>query len=398
MPILKITTTLILILAGLFGFSVFFSCPNYDGNNPSKKMEENSTVVFRIENPGELHIGAAFQIAAEVPYKIHDNYDAYQGEWSLLRKIVPGSPICMYGLHSHTSASDMQTNLKHIVSHRKKIKCITLCGNQVSKLHLELTGKVLGLECLVLDSCALTSPVLKQFQKSHPRIKILHSQSLYIKELNGRSPAPTRILLEKLAKESFECIDDEHFYRVVEICRNRQAIPVWGPPIDESIVKSLPYLTTLRSLDLSEANVDNEFLAKLSDLKSLEILRLDKTKIDEKGLKKLSLVNISRLNLSETAVSGRLPPMPNLELLDLSSTKISDDFCSDALLYPRLRALDLSETLVTKRGIQSCLAFKNLSYLTLDKKWSEHDSMLGFTEKGVEIKFVEKVKERDWSE
>jgi hypothetical protein len=125
--------------------------------------------------------------------------------------------------------------------------------------------------------------------------------------------------------------------------------------ISDRACRSLAGLRELRVLTMSETAVGDEGLYYLRNSTRLTVLDLDETRVTGAGLRHLQgMVNLKELSLSGTGVTGphlaHLSALPNLQFLDLSGTPVNDDDIE------RLRGLSavtllLRDTQITEDGL-----------------------------------------------
>jgi len=118
-----------------------------------------------------------------------------------------------------------------------------------------------------------------------------------------------------------------------------------------------PFLVT--GIDLGDCrSIQDDDLARLRPLVSLERLNLERTEITDNGLAHLrDLANLQRLDVAYTVISNKglatLVSLKNLAHLDLASTKISDSGILHLQQLPRLNFLHLSFTRISNEGLKS---------------------------------------------
>ncbi len=130
-------------------------------------------------------------------------------------------------------------------------------------------------------------------------------------------------------------------------------------------------LAHLEILNFSGANVTNEDLRHLSNLRNLRHLILEETDITGAGLVHVSRMDrLEILELRKTRLAGEdlrhLKGLRNLRRVDLNRNAIDDAGLSYLAGLDRLEALNLSETRVTDRGLRHLKGLKNLRSITLD--------------------------------
>lgn len=268
-------------------------------------------------------------------------------------------------------------NLKHcgdIIEYRSKkcqnLRSITLGGrhfeDSLIKLAVERFPK---LELVVLDS--VESSTVANAQAAWPKMEVWQSQRSAINRMS-LIPSPDLSLSKAVAATAFVRtptkfpeITSSHGEYVVELGRFR-AIPVFSPPLADSILRELPYFHTLKRLDLSETSVTDESLKTLLAGKSLEVLSLEKTKIKGEGLSGLNGENLVELDLRDTSFSGDwLAGLKHLEKVVLSDTSFSDRDIESLLHLPNLRQLYIARTKVTPKGLATLRHLKKLSSLVI---------------------------------
>ena len=160
-------------------------------------------------------------------------------------------------------------------------------------------------------------------------------------------------------------------------------------------LKEISHMEKLEVLDLSGTNVDDEGLKQLAQLKHLKTLYLKgREKITNKGLANFApLSNLETLNLSkDTWITGvglgaiaslpslrilrldksdikdddlvRIKELKNLKLLALRDTRIGDKGV-DHLLNTQIQQLDLENTKITDKSLQSLVQMHALKELGL---------------------------------
>lgn len=126
-----------------------------------------------------------------------------------------------------------------------------------------------------------------------------------------------------------------------------------------SVIEPISKLHSLQSLSLTHSKVTNENIAQLAHLRKLETLDLHMSKMHEgpiPGLDQLRLktLYLNRTRINDESIAG-LRTMDTLEHLDLTRTKITDEGLSHLASLANLRKLILRRSLVTKAGF---LAFQ----------------------------------------
>ena len=133
---------------------------------------------------------------------------------------------------------------------------------------------------------------------------------------------------------------------------------------------SLAPFVELRYLDLSYTPVNNEGLASLEGMTQLSKLYLRDTFITDEGLKHLSgLKNLTELDLYGTRVSDAgLPDLKNLtslRKLNLLGAAVTDAGLDELAGMVELRELNLYRTRITNAGLERLKKMKHLATLDL---------------------------------
>lgn len=126
--------------------------------------------------------------------------------------------------------------------------------------------------------------------------------------------------------------------------------------LDESSLKSICELSTLRALSLSYSSFDGSWLSHLVDLPQLDDLALWGSPLDDKALAQISrLKRLKSLSLTETGISDdglkHLEELQSLETLDLSDNKITDSGIAHLMNLKSLRTLMIGHTRVTPAAV-----------------------------------------------
>jgi hypothetical protein len=147
--------------------------------------------------------------------------------------------------------------------------------------------------------------------------------------------------------------DDETARQIAQLDR-LQGLHLDRTRITDAACKELAALRELRVLTLSQTSVEDQGLYHLRNNTQLAVLDLHETGVTGAGVRHLqNMSNLKELSLSHTRVCGRnleyLAALPNLQVLDLSATLINDDDIE------RLRGLSvvtlyLRDTQVTEDG------------------------------------------------
>ena len=123
-------------------------------------------------------------------------------------------------------------------------------------------------------------------------------------------------------------------------------------------------------LDLSNTKATDDVLKDVNQFTELRVLRLGKTKITSNGLRHLRLPNLEILFLQDTSITDKgllaIRKMPRLKFLFLNGTNISDNVFNDLLRLKRLRVLELSHTAITDSAVHKLTKMRNLTFLAIN--------------------------------
>jgi hypothetical protein len=116
--------------------------------------------------------------------------------------------------------------------------------------------------------------------------------------------------------------------------------------------------------------VDGSCLAALADLPEVSVLNTQRSRIGDADLQTLRAgTSLTHLRLIDAPITGpglrHLQPLENLELLDLSGTRVGDDGLQYLTTLDELGYLILTGTAVTDAGIQQLARLKRLVYLNV---------------------------------
>lgn len=125
----------------------------------------------------------------------------------------------------------------------------------------------------------------------------------------------------------------------------------------------LQYLALVQMPELTDAGLSH--IGKLKQLTRLRVSAAARGKglADWHGLRHLKLLSLT-CPIDDAGVSY-LPALPELEILDLTGTEVSDESLSKIVSYESLRALSLSATNITGSGIAVLRALPNLEELDI---------------------------------
>jgi hypothetical protein len=175
----------------------------------------------------------------------------------------------------------------------------------------------------------------------------------YFKWRASRDVENTRTARAALAADGIAVIDT-----VAEPDETASPFENWGPgtlvrvqPNGRNITDAqLPKITAISediNLILSFCPITNEGLASLEGRQNIRCIALNGTAVNDQGIKHLRGMN--------------------LQLLDLSSTKVTDAGLAalGELDFPRLNQLSLDHTAITDAGLMHLARFKNIEWLTI---------------------------------
>src|SRR5262249_34698146 len=125
----------------------------------------------------------------------------------------------------------------------------------------------------------------------------------------------------------------------------------------------LAKMKKLESLNLSETPADDAAMKSLQGLRDLGVLVLSRTKLTDEGVKRIAGLPLSVLDLGHTNISNKSLDIlarrtPKLEGLFVAGTEIDDEGMAPLSSLENLNHLDLTQTKITDKGLQS------LSHLT----------------------------------
>jgi hypothetical protein len=146
----------------------------------------------------------------------------------------------------------------------------------------------------------------------------------------------------------------------------------------------LPFLQTLKALDLSNSVIDDQGLCYLSSLISLESLILDGSVhftdrgfVELASLKELQVLNVAFCKGLTNNIANIISSFTNLQDLILKDIAITDEGLLCISNCQQLRRIDLTNSLITDEGISYLLPLSQLQELDL--------SLTGITDAGLEV-------------
>ena len=152
-----------------------------------------------------------------------------------------------------------------------------------------------------------------------------------------------------------------------DVLASGRAVILYDPFAEVGLVADM---ATVKSLDLSQAEVTDGDLVTLTKLPGLEDLNLARGDVTDRGLRHVAtLRNLRRLNLAGTGITNgglsALAMLPRLESLDLGDTCITDAGLRTLAEGPPLRTLILQGTGVGDTGIAHLGRCRTLTELDL---------------------------------
>jgi len=147
---------------------------------------------------------------------------------------------------------------------------------------------------------------------------------------------------------------DDETARLIGTLDHLQGVHLDRTRITDAACRELSALRELRVLTLSQTTVGDQGLYYLRNNTQLAVIDLHETNVTGAGLRHLErMSNLKELSLSHTRACGRnleyLALLPNLQLLDLSETPINDDDL-ERLRGLQVITLHLRDSQVTEDG------------------------------------------------
>jgi Leucine rich repeat len=152
------------------------------------------------------------------------------------------------------------------------------------------------------------------------------------------------------------------------------------PALDEQQLAVLAGLGTVEKLELSGSKISSAGLKHLAGLAKLYMLHLDGTQVGDDGLAHLSrLRSLGVLSLDKTRVTdaglAQLQRLPRLERLYLNGTPITDAGLAHLAGLINLKELSLVETQISDAGLVHFKGLKNLEMLKVHDTHVTQDGM-----------------------
>jgi hypothetical protein len=143
-------------------------------------------------------------------------------------------------------------------------------------------------------------------------------------------------------------------------------------PTDEAL-KLITKLRRLNSVNLSNAEINDDQLAYLAKMNHLNNVSINVTPITDAGLVHLvGLPAIQTLHASHTKITDKgmeqITKLPTLTILNISNTGITDQGIKQIAQMPNLNWLLIQSTSVTDAGLAELESLKELRRLTISKE------------------------------
>ena len=182
-----------------------------------------------------------------------------------------------------------------------------------------------------------------------------------VKQLGGHAVAPrTTPLIGKYFK------DGEAYFVILSKTK----------VIDEDLsrLKDLP----IQNIDISHTSISDKGLTKIAQHDKLTKLNLYETKISDSGatvigtLSFLIVLNVGYTDFGDKAMNAICEGCPNLGVLDVINTKLTDDGTKNLSKLSKLRDLCISDCSISNKGMSFVAELRELEVLWMGgPKWSE---------------------------
>ncbi len=150
-----------------------------------------------------------------------------------------------------------------------------------------------------------------------------------------------------------------------------QRIRVHDVPIDESNLKTIAKMNGLVFLDCSYSDMNDALFAQLTGPQTLQQIDFSRTLVKELNLKSLkALKNLEEMDLSNTgicdaAVNNIVEACPQMQVLNLTGTRITDNSILKLQGLKHLRKLKIKRTAITDKYIDKLLSIKALKKVSM---------------------------------
>ena len=162
-------------------------------------------------------------------------------------------------------------------------------------------------------------------------------------------------------------VSDADLNELAKLTELRQ-LDLDGDRLSGAALRALIPMRNLRELVIKNANDDS--LSGLAEMPGLEILDLSQTDITDEGLKhleghpRLFSLKLASTNIADYGLHS-LATLTSLTSLDLQSTKISDEGLPSLARLPRLQFLKLGGTAITDASIPQLIQMPSLRLLSM---------------------------------
>ena len=138
---------------------------------------------------------------------------------------------------------------------------------------------------------------------------------------------------------------------------------------DDRVFAVISKLTNLQALNLDGADLSNQGLKDLSNLRQLQYLYLSRSGITDRTLEWLPTGSLEQLISNQTKISDRglksIQKCRDLRKLNLSDCHITDAGLPSIATLTELEELDLSNTKITAKGLLQLIGLKKLLSLSV---------------------------------
>ncbi|MFH5806785.1 hypothetical protein [Alienimonas sp. DA493] len=149
-----------------------------------------------------------------------------------------------------------------------------------------------------------------------------------------------------------------------------KTLTLGGVAFDDDAMATVGKLTSLERLDISGTPVTNEGLAELSGLTNLKVLRLKTVPVDDlaplEGMTELRELDVRFSNVGDAAMES-VAKLPNLSALKLERSKVTDEGLKKLSPEQPLRVLDLDTGFSDPLPILAEKGYTDLRALELDR-------------------------------
>jgi len=165
-------------------------------------------------------------------------------------------------------------------------------------------------------------------------------------------------------------INDEALKNLASLT-NLQRLSLANTRITDTGLAQLKTCRQLQSLSLAGTRVTGDGLAQLAECTELTTLVLDTAKLNDRGagnlapFAKLTTLNLNGNNSLTDKVFTALAGLPELKVVSLQGTQVSDTGLPQLAKLAAITHLDLGNTLVTDAGVGQLKSLANLKSLSL---------------------------------